>query len=139
MAIANAQTAAETMARVDPDLRPSLDAYATLLRSRFGQRLVMLRLFGSQARGDAGPHSDADVAVIVRDLTDHERAEAVDLALEARRNAGRRGAFLAPLVWSEEEWVDSVRATMRGPKPPWGTTRSRPRSTCSQPGFRTTR
>ena len=36
------------------------------LRRRFGRKYVRLILFGSRARGDNAPDSDADVAVVLR-------------------------------------------------------------------------
>jgi predicted nucleotidyltransferase len=48
--------------------------------SRFGARLLELRLFCSYARGDWGPDSDVDVLVVVDGLTHAERREVSDLA-----------------------------------------------------------
>ncbi len=36
----------------------------------YGQRLERAVLYGSRARGDAGPESDYDVAVFLRDMDD---------------------------------------------------------------------
>jgi len=38
------------------------------LRARFGDDLVSLVVFGSVARGEAGPGSDIDVLIIIRGL-----------------------------------------------------------------------
>jgi predicted nucleotidyltransferase len=64
---------------------------------------MSLRLFGSQARGDADVDSDADVSVVIIGLTEHDRDEAIDLAYEAWRGTGRAGPLISPLVWSEVE------------------------------------
>ena len=49
-------------------MNPRLKAILTELRSRleslYGDRLVKLILYGSQARGDAEPDSDIDVLVV---------------------------------------------------------------------------
>jgi uncharacterized protein len=50
-----------------PSERKALDDYTAAVRARYGKRLVGLLLFGSRARGDAHPDSDADVAVILED------------------------------------------------------------------------
>ncbi|TEU10317.1 MAG: nucleotidyltransferase domain-containing protein [Anaerolineales bacterium] len=49
----------------DADLKIVLPDLKKALRDTYGDRLVRLILFGSQARGQAGPESDVDVAVLV--------------------------------------------------------------------------
>lgn len=50
---------------IDPTLRPALDAFHTVLVSRYGEHLYSIYLFGSRARGDYHAESDADIAVFV--------------------------------------------------------------------------
>jgi antitoxin ChpS len=50
----------------DPVVRSALRELDRRLRERLGRRYVKLMLFGSRARGDNAPESDADVAVILR-------------------------------------------------------------------------
>ncbi|HZU91221.1 MAG TPA: nucleotidyltransferase domain-containing protein [Stellaceae bacterium] len=50
----------------DPVVRAALGELDRKLRARFGDRYVGLILFGSRARGDNAPDSDADVAVVLR-------------------------------------------------------------------------
>lgn len=66
------------------------------LTERFGDRLAAVYLFGSRARGDNRPDSDADVAVFLRDASgdpfDLEREiikDSYDLLLE-------RGLYIQP-------------------------------------------
>jgi predicted nucleotidyltransferase len=51
-------------------MNPRLKSILSELRARFealyGDRLVRLILYGSQARGDADPDSDIDVLVVIR-------------------------------------------------------------------------
>src|SRR5262249_26165173 len=49
---------------------PVLERLRNSLRTLYGDRLERVVLYGSRARGDAGPDSDYDVAVFLRDLTD---------------------------------------------------------------------
>lgn len=50
-----------------PSERKALDDYVAAVRRHYGKRLVDVLIFGSRARGDARPDSDADVAVILED------------------------------------------------------------------------
>ena len=47
--------------------RKALDDYVAALRRHYGARLVDILIFGSRARGDARPDSDADLAIILED------------------------------------------------------------------------
>lgn len=98
---------------IDPEVERTLKTYRGLLEQRFGQRLLSLRLFGSRARGDASPDSDADIAVVIRDLTETERDAAIRMAFEAWRLNGGQGPLPAPLVWSDGELLDRQRAERR--------------------------
>jgi antitoxin ChpS len=51
----------------DAAVARALDAFATSVRAHYGVRLRGLYLFGSRARGDHTPDSDADVAVVLGD------------------------------------------------------------------------
>jgi Nucleotidyltransferase domain len=50
----------------DPVVRLALEELDRKLRERFGRKYLRLVLFGSRARGDGNPDSDADVAVVLR-------------------------------------------------------------------------
>ena len=50
-----------------PSERKALDDYVAAVRKHYGARLVDILIFGSRARGDARPDSDADLAVILED------------------------------------------------------------------------
>lgn len=63
----------------------ALDAahrFAGQLRSRWGESIVAVRLFGSFARGEAHEGSDVDVAVVIRELDWQTKREILDLAAD---------------------------------------------------------
>lgn len=55
---------------VHPHLNEILAKLRAYLEEEYGDRLVQVLLFGSQARGDAEPDSDIDVMVILSDVVD---------------------------------------------------------------------
>jgi predicted nucleotidyltransferase len=55
----------------DPVLRAALRTLDAKLQERFGRNYLRLILFGSRARGDHKPDSDADVAVVLRGPIDN--------------------------------------------------------------------
>jgi predicted nucleotidyltransferase len=73
------------MNSTDADLQTALPDLKQALRDTYGDRLLRLILFGSQARGQAGPESDVDVAVLV------------DGEIEPSREIDRLGYILADL------------------------------------------
>ena len=44
----------------------AVEHFATALRERWGSEIVEIHLFGSKARGDAGPESDIDLLVVTK-------------------------------------------------------------------------
>ena len=55
---------------VDAERDPLLSRVRGALRDMYGDRIERIVLFGSRARGDAGPDSDYDVAVFLKKLPD---------------------------------------------------------------------
>ena len=54
--------------------------FCTAVKGTLGNELVSLRLFGSKARGSAGPESDIDVAVVVRQRNSRVWDHVMDIA-----------------------------------------------------------
>lgn len=74
---------AQTLQEIPAAVRAALLEVAAGLRARFGARLVEARLFGSYARGTAGPDSDVDVLVVLDEVRDaHDRLAAMDAVIE---------------------------------------------------------
>lgn len=90
---------------IDPVIRPALDAFHAVLVSRYGTRLYAVYLFGSRARGDHGPDSDADLAVFVdaEGLTRSDLLrDQVDLSGEAYDIWLDTGIRIQPWVFASE-------------------------------------
>lgn len=51
-------------------LQPLLTTLRSHLEQLYGDRLVQVILYGSQARGDANPDSDIDVLIVLREPLD---------------------------------------------------------------------
>lgn len=73
------------------DVPTALDEFVAVVCARYGARLHSVVLFGSRARGDMRPDSDADVAVILNDANWrfwHEKMELAGLAYDTLINWG---------------------------------------------------
>jgi len=75
--------------------------FAREVRRRLGTHLKDLRLFGSRARGDAHPHSDYDMLVIVDRRSPEIRAAILEIEVEL---IDRYEALVTSIVRSEDEW-----------------------------------
>jgi predicted nucleotidyltransferase len=71
-----------TLADQPPSVRRALEELARRLAEHFGGALVLLRLFGSRARGHADAASDVDVAVVLEHAGWRERCTVIDLAAD---------------------------------------------------------
>ncbi len=80
------------------------------LRQRFDGRLVSVTLFGSRARGEAGPHSDLDVVVVLSDVDADIRKEVRHLAVEVWLE---HGIYISTRVWDRAHWrkLEELRTT----------------------------
>jgi predicted nucleotidyltransferase len=83
----------------------ALAAYRERLEVRFGARLRFARVFGSWARGDAGPSSDIDVAVVVEELSRDEWRQAISDAVDVELE---RDIAFSPFVVSGERFDQLV-------------------------------
>ena len=75
--------------------------FAPEVRRRLGAHLKDLRLFGSRARGDAHPHSDYDMLVIVDRRSPEIRAAILEIEVDL---IDRYESLVTSIVRSEDEW-----------------------------------
>ena len=95
----------------------ALDRFAAQARQVLGSKLLELRLFGSEARGEAGPDSDLDVLVVVQPDTERAALEdrVIDIAFDVNLEFGlyisprvvTRGILNDP-VWSETPFLKNI-------------------------------
>jgi uncharacterized protein len=85
----------------------ALQAFAAAVRSHYGDRLRGLYLFGSRARGDHMPDSDADVAVVLADGEWVEWQERYILHKLAYDPGLESGLVIQPWPFSEAQWRDA--------------------------------
>jgi predicted nucleotidyltransferase len=79
----------------------AVSEYAAALRNRFGEELLMVRVFGSYARGEADEESDVDVAVVLDRVDWARQAEVIDLATDAGLPRELR---LSPALFDRATW-----------------------------------
>jgi hypothetical protein len=103
-----------TVAEIDDLLKPpseeevgqALMRFAAEVRRHYGDRVKGIYLFGSRARGDHTPESDADVAVVL-DTGDWiewvERRTLNGLAYDTRLDSG---LAIQPWPFSTDQWAE---------------------------------
>ena len=62
--------------------RAAAARFAAALRTRYGDALVNVRLFGSCARGEMREHSDVDVAVVLERVDGRTRRDVINLSAD---------------------------------------------------------
>jgi len=96
-----------------PAERDAFDDYVAAVREHYGTRLVDILLFGSRARGDARPDSDADIAVVLRDGDWGFWAEQMNLAGLAYDVLLDHGLFIQPWPIPITEWETPAKSQKR--------------------------
>jgi predicted nucleotidyltransferase len=95
----------------------ALTEFVTRLRHSLSGNLVDVRLFGSEARGEATPESDIDVLVVVQPESERATLEdrAIDIAFDVNLEFGVyvsprviTPAILNDPVWRETPFIKNV-------------------------------
>jgi uncharacterized protein len=90
----------------EQEVRQALSRFAAEVRRHYGDRVKGIYLFGSRARGDHAPESDADVAVVLENgdwIEWIERRALNAIAYETRLDSG---LAIQPWPFSADEWAD---------------------------------
>lgn len=98
---------------IDPLARRALDRFKSILNARYGSHLRGLYLFGSRARGDHRPDSDADVAVVLDVAVDPlgEQLALVDLGYDILLDTG---VYIQPWVVAQDDLDDPPNRYLDG-------------------------
>lgn len=81
-------------------VRKIAGSFKRLLDERIGESEVIV--FGSQARGKAGPDSDLDICVIVEKRNKTVQDRILDCAWEV---GFENGVVIAPIIYSKGDWA----------------------------------
>lgn len=111
----------------DATVNAAIEEYARAVLSEYGARVKGIYLFGSRARGDHTPESDADIAVVLADGDWEywkEKFHLTDLTYDMLISTG---ADLQGWPIRQSEWVTPeshnnpalVRAMRRDARPVW--------------------
>ena len=85
----------------DQHVAGALARFASVVRGRFGESVVDIRLFGSHARANAHEDSDVDVAVVLNMAGWTIRREAIDLSADIGLE---HDLLLSPTVFDRETY-----------------------------------
>lgn len=96
-----------TQVSIDPVTRDALALFKKILIAKYGEHLKSLYLFGSRARGDHRPDSDADVAIFLDQVTDPigEQFDLIDQGYDILLNTG---VNIQPWVFAQASLTDPL-------------------------------
>jgi uncharacterized protein len=108
-------SAVNSVARSPAEVRTILAEFRQGLESLYGDRLRGLYLFGSYARGEAGPESDLDVLIVLNEVSDYpgevDRTGSLASELSLRHGLSLSRVFLSRDAWAQRAdfFVKNVR------------------------------
>ena len=79
----------------------ALARFAHVVRERFGDTVIDIRLFGSYARSNAHEESDVDIAVVLEEAGWETRREIIDLASDI---GFEHDLMLSPIVFDRKTY-----------------------------------
>ena len=88
--------------------RKAVEEFCFQARQALGRRLVMMKLFGSKARGDASQESDIDIFIVVDERVPGIDDRVIDIAFDLNL---KYGVYISPRVVAERVLKDPVWKT----------------------------
>ena len=86
--------------KLESSKRAALEELLSRIRKRLSSHLTMVRLFGSEARGEAKEGSDIDLFIVVKSYSKEVENSILDEAYELSL---KHDVVITPLVYGEEE------------------------------------
>ena len=82
--------------------REGLNYFAARLKGDLDNSLIEVKLYGSRARGDAGPNSDIDVLVVLKKDSERKKMAVYDRSVETLR---KYGVLLSEHIMNEKQYL----------------------------------
>ncbi len=92
--------------RLNKIQKKALEEFIDRLLKKFGNRIVLIKLYGSRARGERHWYSDVDILIVVKRFTRKFRRDVTDIECEIGDKYNYK-SYLAPLEMSlaEYKWM----------------------------------
>lgn len=75
--------------------------FKNLVRKRLGENVLMIKLFGSRARGENDEYSDYDFLVVVDKKEKDFKEKLIDISVEILNKYDKLVGFI---LWDKKEW-----------------------------------
>ncbi len=112
------KTAIRRLPGLTANERHWLDSYVRRLKQSLGPELKRVVVYGSKARGDAGPESDLDILVLVESGTNDGKTprDAENAACTPRITADDRNVNHSVTACTETSWLESLACELPFPR-----------------------
>ncbi len=80
-----------------------LDEYVRRIHKKFPRQINKILLFGSQARGDSGQHSDVDVLIVLNTNSSEVKEKIQDLCWDVMMDYDF-ASFVSPIIFLKKQY-----------------------------------